>query len=108
MIVGGRKEKLEGPGKGRAGATRRRVDEAGRWKKAVLAGRRRSYGAAYICSGKRLSQDGGQMAVNRSAGRQPPLHAHCAQSLPVTVLLTPILSGRLARLHGTFRDEHED
>lgn len=69
MIVGGRKEKLEGPGKGRAGATRRRVDEAGRWRKAVLAGRRRSYGAAYICSGKRLSQDGGQMAVNRSAGR---------------------------------------
>lgn len=48
------------------------------------------------------------MAVNRSAGRQPPLHAHCAQSLPVTVLLTPILGGRLARLHGTFRDEHED
>lgn len=40
MIVGGRKEKLEGPGKGRKGAARRRVDEAGRWRKAVLAGRR--------------------------------------------------------------------
>lgn len=40
IVVGGRKEKLEGPGKGRAGATRQRVDEAGRWRKAVLAGRR--------------------------------------------------------------------